>query len=234
MQTAGDTLCLTAPLQTATRHDALRELMTGEFQHGWAVRSAGLLMHHTTAHAFPVTARRRLLPRRLLILPTVFNLWQYYTTTPHQNRFTARFPGPPGWAGARRELLDFMVQRQINRGRHTDHPAGRNSIRTNQCAPPPSPIFLQAGCPSCRPTNSVKELKAVLYSRMKIQYLAYYAVRTKLLLLFYGHYTGQPCVVRWVYFCMDELHVQQDYWCGNFYSTLLHMSSPSWHGVGCC
>jgi len=23
--------------------------------------------------------------------------------------FTARFPGPPGWAGARRELLDFMV-----------------------------------------------------------------------------------------------------------------------------
>jgi len=28
-------------------------------------------------------------------------------------------------------------------------------------APPPSPhIFLQAGCPSCRPTNSVKALKA--------------------------------------------------------------------------
>ena len=27
---------------------------------------------------------------------------------PHHNRFTALFPGPPGWAGARRELLDFM------------------------------------------------------------------------------------------------------------------------------
>ena len=51
-------------------------------------------------------------------------------------------PGPPGWAGARRELLDFMVQGKINRGRHTDHPAGRYSIRTNmQCPPPPSPIF---------------------------------------------------------------------------------------------
>ena len=74
----------------------------------------------------------------------------------------ALYPGAPGWAGARRELLDFMVQRKINRGRHTDHPAGRHSIWTNQYPPPlhHPPIFLQAGCPSCRPTNSVKALKA--------------------------------------------------------------------------
>jgi len=39
--------------------------------------------------------------------------------TPHHNRFTALLPGPPGWASARRELLDFMVQGKINRGRHT-------------------------------------------------------------------------------------------------------------------
>ena len=78
------------------------------------------------------------------------------------NRFTALFPGPPGWASARRELLDFMVQGKINGGRHTDHPAGRHSIPTKQLPPPPSPhIFLQAGCPSCRPTNSVKALKAM-------------------------------------------------------------------------
>ena len=77
---------------------------------------------------------------------------------PHHDRFTALFPGPPGWAGARRELLDFMVQGKFNRGRHTDHPAGRHSIRTNQCPPPPS-SFLQARCPSYRPTNSVKALK---------------------------------------------------------------------------
>ena len=42
----------------------------------------------------------------------------------------------------------------------TDRLAGRNSIQTNQCQPPPSPIFLQDKCPSCRPTNSVKALKA--------------------------------------------------------------------------
>jgi len=76
----------------------------------------------------------------------------------HHNRFTALFPAPPGWVSARRELLDFMVQGKINRGRHTDHPAERHSIRTNQCPLPSSPHFLQAGCPSCRPTNSVKAL----------------------------------------------------------------------------
>jgi len=65
------------------------------------------------------------------------------------------------WAGARKELLDFMVQRKINRGRHTDHPAGCHSIQTKQWLPPPSPILLQVGCPSCRPTNSVKALKAM-------------------------------------------------------------------------
>jgi len=60
----------------------------------------------------------------------------------HHNRFTALFPGPPGSAGARRELLDFMVQRKINRGRHIHHPAGPHSIRTNQCPPPPSPMTM--------------------------------------------------------------------------------------------
>jgi len=38
--------------------------------------------------------------------------------------------------------------------------SGRHSIRTNQCLPSPSPIFLQAGCPSCRPPTGVKALKA--------------------------------------------------------------------------
>jgi len=86
------------------------------------------------------------------------NNYYYY------NRFTALFPGPPVWAGARRQLLDFMVQGKINRGRHTDHPAGCHSIQTtgNQC-PPPSSHFLQAGCPSCRPTNSIRVLKVNMH-----------------------------------------------------------------------
>ena len=52
------------------------------------------------------------------------------------------------------------MQGKINRGRHTDHPAGRHSIQTNQCHLHHPPCFLQAGYPSCHPTNSVKALKA--------------------------------------------------------------------------
>jgi len=76
--------------------------------------------------------------------------------TPHHNRFTALFPGPLGWAGARRELLDFMVQVEINRGRHTDHPAGCHSIRTNQCPPLPSPhsFYRPDALPAALPTAS--------------------------------------------------------------------------------
>jgi len=58
------------------------------------------------------------------------------TTTPQP--FYGPFSGTI--AGARRELLVFMVQGKISRGRHIDHPAALNSIQTKQCPPPPSPI----------------------------------------------------------------------------------------------
>ena len=59
---------------------------------------------------------RHIVPVQVVITTTIFRPF---------------FPGRPGWAGARRELLHFMVQGKINRGRHTDDPAGRHSIRTN-------------------------------------------------------------------------------------------------------
>jgi len=82
----------------------------------------------------------------------------------HHNHFTALFPGPPRWAGARRELLDFTVQWKINRGRHTYPPAGRHSIWTKQCQPPPSLRFLQARCPFCHLTNSVPDMTYNVFS----------------------------------------------------------------------
>ena len=62
---------------------------------------------------------------------------QWTLSKPHHNRFTALFPGPPRWAGARRELLNFMVQGKINEGKHTDHPAARHSIRVPTSTIPP-------------------------------------------------------------------------------------------------
>jgi len=60
------------------------------------------------------------------------------------SHFTTLFPGPPGWAGARKKLiLDFMVLGRITRGRHTDSPGGRHSIRTNQQSTSINPPFLR-------------------------------------------------------------------------------------------
>jgi len=78
----------------------------------------------------------------------------------HHNRFTTLFPGPPGWAGARRELLDFVMQGKINR--YTDHPAGRHSIRTNQCLPPLSPPFFTGRMPFLPPNQQCQRLKAMV------------------------------------------------------------------------
>jgi len=97
---------------------------------------------------------------QMLFLPAKQQRQSTKGTHHHHNHFTTLFLGPSGSAGARRELLDFMVQGKIKRGRHTNHPAGHHSIRTNQCLPPPYPHLLQARCPSCHPTNSVKALQA--------------------------------------------------------------------------
>jgi len=76
-------------------------------------------------------------------------------TTIAPQPFMAPFLWPSGWAGARRELLDFMVQGKINRGRHTDHLAESYSIWTNHYPPPPSPIFYRPeALPAMQPTVS--------------------------------------------------------------------------------
>ena len=110
-----------------------------------------------------------------------FEMWK---NCHHHNSFTALLPGPPGWAGARRELLDFMVQGKINRGRHTDHPAGWHSIRTNQCPPPPSHyIFYRPDAlPAAQPTASkhwrqrkkiVSSIQSVHTCRLNWQYFVH-------------------------------------------------------------
>ena len=65
------------------------------------------------------------------------------------------------------------MQGKINR--HTDHPAGRHSIRANQCPPPPSPYIFTGRTPSCRPTNSVTALTAY-YVTMLLNYCCCYLV----------------------------------------------------------
>ena len=95
-------------------------------------------------------------------------LWDLHTHThTHTHtRLTALYPGLPGWAGTRKVKpiwislkqetvsgsgISWAICKSASRSRHITTPA------------PYCSVFLQAGCPSCRPTNSVKALKDKLW-----------------------------------------------------------------------
>jgi len=72
--------------------------------------------------------------------------------TTHRAVLQPFFLGLSRWASARRNLLlDFNGAREDNRHRHrhTDHPAGRHSIQTNQRPTSVTSPHFYAGCPSC-------------------------------------------------------------------------------------
>ena len=48
------------------------------------------------------------------------------------------FSGTTWVSQCQKRTSELYGARKINRGRHTDQPAGRHSIWTNQCPPPPS------------------------------------------------------------------------------------------------
>jgi len=84
------------------------------------------------------------------------------------NRFTALFSVPPGWAGARRKLLDFMVQGKINKSRH--HSAGRHSMQTNQRPTPPSPIFYRLDALPVAQTTVSKHWRQLAHSDKMLEF----------------------------------------------------------------
>ena len=76
-------------------------------------------------------------------------------------RLTALSPGLPGWAGTRKVKSIWILLKQ-----ETASGSGISwamqvctALQTDNHASTPPLSFLQAGCPSCCPTNSVKALK---------------------------------------------------------------------------
>jgi len=85
---------------------------------------------------------------------------------------TALFQGLPGSADTRKVKtnLDFSEARDSEWHWHQlGHMQACTSLQADNHASTPPLSFLQAGCPSCRPTNSVKALKARMKSRLKLK-----------------------------------------------------------------
>ena len=86
------------------------------------------------------------------------------THTHTHTRFTALYPGLPRWAGTRKvKPIWILLKQETASGSGINWPYASMHLATDRlpCQHPTTQVFLQTGCPSCRPTNSVKALIAV-------------------------------------------------------------------------
>ena len=84
-------------------------------------------------------------------------------TYTHTDPFNGPFPGLPRWAGTRKVKPTWILLKQETVGGSGISWAICKSAPRSRQITMPAPnhySFLQAGCPSCRLTNSVKALKA--------------------------------------------------------------------------
>ena len=88
---------------------------------------------------------------------------QARTTPVYYTRWTVLCPGLPGWAGTRKVKRFWILLKQETVSGSGISWAICKSAPCSRQITTPAPhrsVFLQAGCPSCRPTNSVKALQA--------------------------------------------------------------------------
>ena len=78
-------------------------------------------------------------------------------------RLTALCPRLPGWAGTRKvKPIWILLEQETVSGSGISWAVCKSAPRSRQITTPAPhhSVFLQAGCPSCRPTNNVTALKA--------------------------------------------------------------------------
>jgi len=91
-------------------------------------------------------------------------------THTHTHPFNGRFSGLPGWAGTRKVKPVWILLKQVTvSGTGISWAICKSAPRSRQITTPAPhySVFSQAGCPSCRPTNSVKGLKAHFKKSLK-------------------------------------------------------------------
>ena len=86
-----------------------------------------------------------------------------HTHTRTHTRLKAPFPGLPGWAGTRKvKPIWILLKQETVSGNSISWAICKSASRSRQITMPVPhhSSLLQAGCPSCHPTNSIKALKA--------------------------------------------------------------------------
>jgi len=97
-------------------------------------------------------------------LPEKSNTRLSYCNT--HTRLMALCPGLPGSASTRKvKPIWILLQQETLSGSGISWVICKSALRSRQTATPAPhhSSFLQAGCPSCKPTNSVKALKALSF-----------------------------------------------------------------------
>ena len=103
----------------------------------------------------------------VLALVTARPLKAHYTHSHTHTRLTALCPGLPGWANTRKaKPIWILLKQETVSGSGISWAICKAAPRSRQITTPAPhrSVFLQAGCPSCHPTNSVKALKAPTHS----------------------------------------------------------------------
>ena len=104
----------------------------------------------------------------MLAFVAVVRLQLLYTPQPFYGPFSATtcVRDHPGKPVPEENFWTLWCKGRLNRGRHTDNPAGRHSIWTNQCLPPPSLHFFTGRMPFLPPNQQYKALKATSAFRL--------------------------------------------------------------------
>jgi len=96
--------------------------------------------------------------RAILCLSVLFNIFAHVLQSVLRSCWQithTRLTGLPGWAGTRKvKPIWILLKHQLG------HMQVCTSLQIDNHASTPPLRFLQAGCPSCRPTNSINALKA--------------------------------------------------------------------------
>ena len=98
-------------------------------------------------------------------------------THTYTNPFNGLCPGLPGWASTRKvKPIWILLKQKTVSGSGISWAICKSAPRSRQTTMPVPhhSVFLQAGCPSCRPTNSVKALKACLHAGKNVCKITYF------------------------------------------------------------